>query len=530
MSGTSGHELPPSVTALLDAARRATAKKDAVAAKQALKDALAAVAFPTSYPHVRYPLVETLTPDQRAVAESIARMDVFAPWEWVPRGESARRWLGIDPPGPLETPVDHEGARIPLWRALCLTQDGPAVPPIVATLPVPLRLEVLAAFEHEVWAYRIHPDPGSAWTIASSIGSEGRDWALARLAATEPTTLEDFEGHAVLGEQLAFFALVRAGHPIDPAWDLYLPIGTEVPVEITAECARVLPLDRLEAVAPALLGNTHGSHAIQLGLAILAEHDSPAIARFVWTTSERSFPHHRDAERKTLAAIGETKPGVGEVVASFAKGAPKKRTLVVSGRLAPRSESDLSKLQAAQLIEAGKKWDRKNLPVARRLSCDENDEAALGAVLEHVTLTENGKPAFEAWLYAGDSGTFFTAGTTKIVAQRIQSGIQLEGKKKDPALADALGRVSESKDAARPLADVRAATLAGREAKKAGGKAKVETVDAPKAVASPKKKTSKKTTTTKKAPTKKAPPKKKTTTKKTAKKKTPTKEAVPKRK
>ena len=524
MSGTSRHELPASVTALLDAARRATAKKDAVAAKQALKDALAAVAFPTSYPDVKYPLVETLTPDQRAVAESIARMDVFAPWEWVPSGATARRWLGIDPPGPLETPVDHDGARVPLWRVLCLTQEGPEVPPIVATLPVPLRLEVLAAFEHEVWAYRIHPDPGSAWTIASSIGNEGRDWALARLAATEPTTLEDFEGHAVLGEQLAFFALVRAGHPIDPAWDLYLPISTEVPLAIAAECARVLPLDRLEAVAPTLLEKAHGSHAIQLGLAILAEHDSPAIARFVWAKSERSFPHHRDAERKALAAIGETKPGVGEVVASFAKRAPKKRTLVVSARLAPKSESDLSELQAAQLIEAGKKWDRKNLPVARRLSCDENDESALGAVLEHVTLTENDKPAFEAWLYAGDSGTFFTAGTTKVIAQRIQRGIHLEGKKKDPALADALGRVSESKDAARPLADVRAATLAGLAAKKAG--AKVETVDAAKAAASPKKKTSKKTPTTKKAPAKKAPPKKKATTKK----KTTTKEAVPKRK
>ena len=501
--GSSGHELPPNAAASLDAARAAQAKGDREAMEKALREALAAVEFPTTYPNVIYPLVESLTPGQRGVAEAIARMDVFGPWEWVPSGATARRWLGIDPPGPLETLVEHEGAQIPLWRALRLTQKGPRVPPIVATLPMPLRFDVLGI--KDAWGYRIAADVAGAWKIAAPVRGEARDWALARLASVEHKPLAEIHGSFDLGEQLAFFALVRAGHPIDPAWDVYLPIGTHVPAEIAAECARVLPLDRLEAVAPTLLERAHGHYAIQLGLAILAEHDSPAIARFVWTKSERSFPHHRDAERKTLAAIGETKPGVGEVVASFAKRAPKKRTLVVSGRLAPRSESDLSELQAAQLIEAGKKWDRKDLPVARRLSLDENDESALGAVLEHVTLTENGKPAFEAWLYAGDSGTFFTAGTAKVIAQRIQAGIHLEGKKKDPALADALGRVSESKDAARPLADVRAATLAGREAKKSGT-ATPET-------------SSKKTASKKTASKKKAAPRK-TAAKRTAAKKT----------
>ena len=416
--GSSGHDLPPNAAAALDAARAANAKGDRDATGKALRDALAAVEFPTTYPNVIYPLVESLTPAQRGVAEAIARMDVFGPWEWVPSGATARRWLGIDPPGPLEMLVEHEGAHIPLWRALRLTQTGPRVPPIVETLPMPLRFDVLGI--KDAWGYRLAADVAGAWKIAASVRGEARDWALARLASVKHKPLAEIHGSFDLGEQLAFFALVRAGHPIDPAWDVYLPIGTHVPAEIAAECARVLPLDRLEAVAPTLLERAHGHSAIQLGLAILAEHDSPAIARFVWTKSERSFPHHRDAERKALAAIGETKPGVGEVVASFAKRAPKKRTLVVSARLAPRSEGDLSKLQAAQLIEAGKKWDRKDLPVSRRLSCDENDESALGAVLEHVTLTENGKPAFEGWLYAGESGKFLTAGTTNVFEHRFE--------------------------------------------------------------------------------------------------------------
>jgi hypothetical protein len=526
MSGERDTPLPPPVAKLVDDALAAHAKGDRQTGNKMLVEALRAVSFPTTFPDVVYPLPSELTPEQRALAERLARTDVFLPWEWVPSGATARRWLGIDPPGPLETMVEHEGARLPLWRVLCLTQKGPRVPPIVATLPMPLRLDVLAALDTEAWGYRIHGDARGAWALASSLGAEARDWALARLAAAAPKALETFLAHGSLGEQLAFFALVRAGHAIDPAWDLYLPISTEVPVEISAECARALSLDRLEAVAPALLEKTHGAHAIQIGLELLAAHDSPAIARFVWTKSERSFPHHRDAERKRLAAIGEHKPGVGEVVASFSKRAPKKRSLVVSARLAPRSERDLSELQAAQLIEAGKRWDRKELPAARRLSCDENDESALGAVLEHVTLTENGKPAFEGWLYAGDSGTFFTAGTTKVVAQRIQMGIHVEGKKKDPALADALGRIRESKDAARPLADVRAATQAGLAARRAG---KTDSTDATLSSTSSRTAAAEKTTPTPETTTPKKTAAKKTTAKKTAAKKTAAKKAAAKK-
>jgi len=150
-------------------------------------------------------------------------------------------------------------------------------------------------------------------------------------------------------------------------------------------------------------------------------------------------------------------------------------------------------------------------------------------VLEHVTLTENGKPAFEAWLYAGDSGTFFTAGTTKVIAQRIQMGIHLEGKKKDPALADALGRVSESKDAARPLADVRAATLAGLAAKKAGTAAPETSSKKTASKKTASKKTTSEKTTSEKTTSEKTTSKKKTASKKTASKKTASKKAVAKK-
>jgi len=470
MSGeTPGDALPPPIASLLAAARVAHEKGDRPGSSAKLMEALRALDFPATFPHVLYPLVEELTPVQRRLAEIIARADLPAPWELMPEGAAARRWLGIDPPGPLEMLIEHDGRRVPLWRILLLARRTDSPLEVLETLPIAQRLDALAS--DDFWVYRIDGNLRAIWAIASKLTAEGRAWALARLHAP-PLPIAEVHAKSSRGEQFAYLALVRAGHVIDPVWDVFLPIGTPVPVAIAAECARGLSLERLERVAPALLEKTFGPHAIQTGLALLAHHDSPAVARFVWTKSERSFPRHRDAERKALIAIAAEKPAVAEVVAELRGKAPKARTLTVTARLAPRSEADLTKLQAEQLIESGRRWDRKTLPVSRRLSLDENDQAALGALLEHLTIAESGKPAFEAWLYQGDSGTFFAGGTTKVIAQRVQMGIEIAGKRKDPALADALGRLDTSKGAIRALADVRAATLAGLAAKKSGRAAK----------------------------------------------------------
>ncbi len=490
----STESLPSHVTAFLVAARAAHVKKDARKVDASIRAALDAVAFPKTFPDVVYPLVEDLTPTQRALAEVLAREDLQSPWERLPSRETSRRWLGLDPPGPLEALIDHGGRRVLVWHAL-RTADHRATAALVAKLPPAHQLDVLACLGGPAWAYRIDPDEDVVWAIASKLDSAGRNsagraWALARLRGGRGADAHEEEA---LEKQLAFFVLVRAGHAIDPAWDAFLPIGTSVPPAIAAECARAVPLDRLERVAIAMLEKAFGPKAIQIGLAILAHHDSPAVARFVWTKSERSFPHHKDAERRALIAIAEKHPGAREALVSLRGKVPRARRLAVSARLAPRSEADLTKLQCAQLVEAGRRWDRKDLPVARRLSVDENDSAAIGAVLEHLSIAENGKPTFEAWLYQGDSGTFFTAGTTKVIARRIQGAVELAGKQ-DTALADALGRLDVSKAAERPLAEVRAATQAGLAAKQTA----------------PTRRTPAKKTPAKKTPAKKTPAKKKT--------------------
>lgn len=158
-----------------------------------------------------------------------------------------------------------------------------------------------------------------------------------------------------------------------------------------------------------------------------------------------------------------------------------------------------TKHQKAQLVAAGKLWDGKALPVERRLSPDENDEAALGAVLEHVVIGDaTGKAVYDAWLYAGDSGAFFRAGTTTLIADRIQDAMQMKGKGNE-ALADALSGIGYSEKAHSKRADIRAATLAGLAAKQ------VRTEKAPTKKKTAPKKPAKKAPTkpAKKAPTKK---------------------------
>ncbi|MBL8679542.1 MAG: hypothetical protein JNK05_10270 [Myxococcales bacterium] len=141
--------------------------------------------------------------------------------------------------------------------------------------------------------------------------------------------------------------------------------------------------------------------------------------------------------------------------------APSPRTLVVVREVVPHDEGELTTLQARQLVEAGRCWDHDALPAARRLSLDENDEAAFGAILAHVTIAEDGAAVFEAWLH-GDAGAFFTAGTTDVIVVRDGGVTVLEGGLDDEALADALSAIGLSKAAVRSVQSVHAATSAAK--------------------------------------------------------------------
>ncbi len=85
--------------------------------------------------------------------------------------------------------------------------------------------------------------------------------------------------------------------------------------------------------------------------------------------------------------------------------------------------SDLGDIHRAQLQLAGQAWDGRDLGPEERL-----DEEPFNLFTFLWDLNADGKTLFEAWFYCVDSGTIFEYGTTKVVAQVIQQGLECENR------------------------------------------------------------------------------------------------------
>lgn len=389
------------------------------------------------------PLASTLSSPQRAFAVACAKAGLTHGVR-MPVGSTLRRWLGIDPPSVLEREVKALGGR-PVWHALA---EGASVETVARSLSTVERFELFAAYGGAVWGYRIRVDPGLPWrsSYVKSLRLSGAErtaavaWAEATFAANAREPLPP------LSMALAFFVLVRAGVVIEPRWDVHLPVGPAVPPWVAVECARALPVERMEKAAAKVLARAGGAHAIERGVMLAKRFGSSALVRAVRAMTKHLSPAERAKVERALASVRPR--GVAKSAVKRVPEAPPAVVLRVLARTRPVRASDLTKVQAAQLVAAGKRWDRKSLPVERRLSTDENDPAALGHVLEHVALGDaRGKPAYDAWLYAGDGGTFFVAGTTRVVASRIQGGTRVV--KGSIALEEALARVEASRGSRR---------------------------------------------------------------------------------
>lgn len=94
------------------------------------------------------------------------------------------------------------------------------------------------------------------------------------------------------------------------------------------------------------------------------------------------------------------------------------------------SADSLTPLQAAQVALSGRLYDGEDLPAERRLSADvdgdadgDDDEGVLH-FCELWDVVADGVPRYEAWFYQADSGSIFLAGTTEVVAEVIQCGLE----------------------------------------------------------------------------------------------------------
>jgi hypothetical protein len=387
--------------------------------------------------------VEELTDEQRAVL--VALMDD----RWIslssvaalPEPWPMRRWLGLSPPGILE----ELGAR-----------DESSLDALLATVPAERRVEAFC----EAWLCNYDPESGEFFEELRAIAPAALGYARATLAQIRAP---------VLARVALFTAFSASATTVPEGIDAQFALAYRLPDEPLSEpCSTRFLLEhfmaiaepRRDAVLTTILNGRRESGTYEAAVFLL-ERCGPlpraraAVQRFLRKQrAKRLTP----AEKRANAALAKRMKAIdprGESAAS----ASVPRMLAVVREHVARGEGELTVLQARQLVEAGRRWDNDALPAARRLSLDENDEAAFGAVCAHVTLAENGEAAFEAWLH-GDAGAFFVAGTTDVVALRDGSVTVLEGDLDDDALLDALSAVGLSKAAVRPVEAVRAATAA----------------------------------------------------------------------
>lgn len=105
------------------------------------------------------------------------------------------------------------------------------------------------------------------------------------------------------------------------------------------------------------------------------------------------------------------------------------------------SVAQLTPVQAEQLRLCGQAYDDEDLPAERRVNQDApDDEAVLYSVELWDVASSDGSPVYEAWFYQSDSGSVFLAGTTDMVAQIIQCGLECEDPSRELELGTAMVR------------------------------------------------------------------------------------------
>jgi hypothetical protein len=87
---------------------------------------------------------------------------------------------------------------------------------------------------------------------------------------------------------------------------------------------------------------------------------------------------------------------------------------------------ELDPMEREQLRVAGQLYDGVDRPAADRLAGGvvEGDGSLFDTELWKVV--DGDRHLYDAWFYMGDSGTFFRAGSTDVVAEIIQSGLECE--------------------------------------------------------------------------------------------------------
>jgi hypothetical protein len=447
-------------------------------------------AEPISGPSTARPmLADELTAEQRVLVAAYADIEDALnaeleelPHLWghklpIPSGaETMRRWIGASDPTALEEEHELNGHRWPLWRHACEggLHNSKAMTAYIDSLPFAQAVVVMDAVAHRS-GYGFTPVRNLYRNarLMRELKDEGVPWARAQIAAwllaiAVPPRLfrgnpqPQFEHDSAL---FALMAMARGAVPIEPAWDAFLVCSFDHEPPSFVEAAMAIPEERRHAAAArAVRGWGQNDTKVRKALALLEVFDSADVARAVFEMLPRTIRAKQTVQQ--LTALSATRPGIAQALAEHKRKLPRPVPLMESARVQPASPSVLSAAQAKQLA-AVKKSDPDNF----------EDTEMVHDLELRVLVGADGKPAFDAWLYATDTGVYFAAGTTKVVAHRIQGGMQAVGKTSPAVLAglDAMSarRGAPSNMAVRPepakTAQKRTAT------KKAPAKASVAT-------------------------------------------------------
>lgn len=411
------------------------------------------VAFPTDVCGVR---AETLTAEQRAVAIALTELDLPSPLRstTVPAHRAVRRrWLGLDPAGPLEqitTFIIGDVTYVePVWRMLRII--------VVAQLWNQMPHEDYGALRRRFDAQftlderlRLWGEVNSAhpyiWDLPSTaffnwgedtglidqLRGEGAAWAAAFLdrlvEANADTRFRDLVP--------AFMALVRAGVSI-ARWDsllvLHRPFAREV--------LRMLPEAQRARSALDALKRVHPQQALLTAIEILPVLPDVALAAYALGCIPKAMGSPRKHRRALREAAGTHADILALLDAADAAAGPplvltptRERSIAEEGTSAVFSELDKEQLLVCGKRYLGGKGAPLEVLLAENPTGPDEERSLRGQLFYRAIADAKGKHVYDAWLYQTDSGTIFKAGTARVAAEVVHFSVTC----KDDRLAEAL--------------------------------------------------------------------------------------------
>ena len=423
--------------------------------------ALSALSFPVGS---TFPRVEELSDPHRAAATLLANHETpglsfkekGVPKEFALPTSAAgrRRWLGIDPPGPLDVRVPADGGEAPLWQVLQARAQGagPGVVPAepIRGLPPAERLAAIVDLFDSPYkleqlikdAYRFCLEARDLDALDASFATALADRVVALRGQVKPgpapnAWLISSEEQWRLLRWVAFASLLGAKVAIEARWDALVPItsnwqwspGAEATPEdaLLSRCFELIPAERRTGILLDALRRDSQSLFGVLRLCVTITHAPEVVDALL----ERTLPMANSWMERVVAALATLVPAHPEVGPRIDAALARRQAdqqfdpgkLAVGERASPASVDAMSAGQREQLQTAGRLWDGRDLDAATRIAPEDEARGSLGGLLERVEITANGAHAYDVWLIA-DGGTVFEAGTTAVVDSIAQNHVE----------------------------------------------------------------------------------------------------------